>query len=108
MHPFFVAFDGALIVLSVRSMTVLGAKAPWTSLGWAGTIGYGAAAALEYAIDGVRGPAAIVAYAFVGLLTVAFVVAGVRDEPQAEPWFWPSRIGLTRAGRRIEAGKLHS
>jgi hypothetical protein len=100
MHPFFVAFDIALIVLSVRSIAVLGAKAPWTSLGWAGTVGYAIAAALEYSLDGTHATAALVAYAFIGLLTIAFVVAGVRDEPQAEPWWWPSHVGLTRAQRR--------
>jgi hypothetical protein len=35
------------------------------------------------------------------VLTVAFVVAGVRDERQAEPWWWPTHTGPTRAEKRL-------
>jgi hypothetical protein len=100
MQPLFVAFDVALAVLSVRSIVVLRGVAPWTSAGWAGTLGYCFAAGVEYGDDALHRPAAMVAYAFVVLLAVAFVVAGVRDERQAEPWWWPTRAGRTRAEKR--------
>jgi hypothetical protein len=29
-------------------------------------------------------------YACVALLTIAFIVAGIRKEPQAIPWWWPT------------------
>jgi len=31
---------------------------------------------------------------------VAFVIAGIKDEAQAEPWWWPRGRGPTRAERR--------
>ena len=100
MQPVFVAFDVALAVLSFRSIAVLRARAPWTSVGWTGTLGYCAAAVVEFSSDVAHQPAALVAYAFIALLAIAFVIAGVRDEPQAEPWWWPSHAGPTRAERR--------
>jgi hypothetical protein len=42
----------------------------------------------------------LVAEGFFMLLAAAFIVAVVRDEPQAEPLLWPSRVGLTRAQKR--------
>ena len=101
MTPFFIVFDLALAVLSVRSIAVLRDRAPWTSAGWAGTFGYSIAAAIEFSNAALHQPASIAAYVFLFTLAVAFVIAGVRDEPQAEPWWWPSRIGQTRAERRI-------
>jgi hypothetical protein len=38
-------------------------------------------------------------YVLLNALAIAFVVAGFRDERQAEPWWWPKRRGLTRAER---------
>jgi hypothetical protein len=100
MQPFFVIVDILVAALSVRSIVVLRARAPWTSAGWAGTLGYCLAAAVEYSVVALHQPAALIAYVFVVVLTLAFIVAGVRDEPQAEPWWWPARAGLTRAERR--------
>ena len=100
MQPLYLAFDAALTALSLRSMAVLRARAPWTSLGWAGTVGYCVAAIVEFGTDPPIRAAALVAYGFLLLLTVAFVVAGVRDEPQAEPLLWPTRVGPTRAEKR--------
>jgi hypothetical protein len=34
------------------------------------------------------------------VLAAAFIIAVLRDEPQAEPLLWPSRVGLTRAQKR--------
>lgn len=89
----------ALTALSLRSVGVLRTRSPWTSLGWAATVGYCAAASFE-----LRGPshhlAQAVAYGFLAVLIAGFVVAGVRDEPQAEPWYWPAGPGKTRAEKR--------
>jgi hypothetical protein len=101
MQPLYLVFDVALAALSLRSVAVLGARAPYTSAGWAGTVGYCIAAVVEFSNDRLHQPAAIVAYVFIVLLTIAFVIAGIRDEPQAEPWWWPSHVGPTRAERRI-------
>lgn len=102
VNPLFVAFDLALVALAVRSMLVLGRRAPATGLGWLFTAAYGVAAALKYGSpDPVYHAAAgTVAFGTLVPLSIAFVVAGVRDEPQAEPWWWPRRIGRTRAERR--------
>jgi hypothetical protein len=103
VQPAFVVFDVALAALSLRSIVVLRSAAPWTSIGWAGTVGYGIAAACEYSSDALHTPGAIAAYAFIVILAVAFVIAGVRDEPQAEPWWWPTHVGPTRAEKRKNA-----
>ncbi len=104
MQPFYLAFDAALAALSARSFTALGAQAPWTRAGWAGTIGYCGAAIVEYSTSTYRVAGGYAAYAFLILLAIAFVIAGVRDEPQAEPWYWPTHAGPTRAQRRRDAG----
>jgi hypothetical protein len=86
------------LVLSVKSMLVLGRQSPWTSAGWAFTILYIVAVFLEYGAHWVcpwHGE-----YGFLVGLTVTFIVAGVRDERQAEPWQWPVRASATRAERR--------
>ncbi len=103
MQPLYVAFDVALAALSVRSIAVLRTAAPWTSAGWAGTVGYCVAAAVEFSSVAEQRLAAYVAYAFLLVLTVAFVVAGVRDERQAEPWWWPTHTGPTRAEKRARS-----
>ena len=100
MQPLYVVFDVGLAAISLRSIAVLRSRAPWTSAGWAGTVGYCVAAAIEFSSDRAHPAAALVAYAFVVVLAIAFAVAAVRDEPQAEPWWWPVRVGRTRAQRR--------
>lgn len=84
--------------LSLKSAAVLGARSRATVVGWLATALYFIIAA----IDGVRGRSAPahVDYVALAILTIAFVVAGVRDEAQAEPWWWPSTVGLTGAQRR--------
>jgi len=86
------------IALSLKSIVVLGRAAPWTSLGWLLTIVY----FLEVIVKTSVVPAlpAYAEYAILALLAIAFVIAGVRDEPQAEPWWWPNHLGSTRAQAR--------
>jgi hypothetical protein len=72
-------------------LSVLRARAPWTSVGWAATAGYGFSAAAAYTGHGWRPEIAITAYACLIVLAVAFVVAAIRREPRAEPWWWPRR-----------------
>jgi hypothetical protein len=73
--------------LSLKSIAVLRTRSAWTIAGWAAT-------AVYFAVD----------YIVLGLLTICFVVAGVRDEPQAEPWWCPTHAGLTGAERRATRG----
>ena|SRR5665213_3288197 len=96
----FVIFDTAVGVLAARSFIVLGRQAPWTSLGWAATTGYFASAAWRYAHDGPQREALLLSGALFVVLAAAFIIAVVRDEPQAEPLLWPSRVGLTRAQKK--------
>ena len=103
MHAFFVAVDIALAILSLRSIWVARLRAPWTSAGWAGTFAYCIAAAIEFSSERAHQIASIVGYVFLIVLAAAFVIAGIRDEPQAEPWWWPSRVGRTRAGTALKA-----
>ncbi len=86
------------IALSVKSVIVLGRAAPWTSAGWWITVVY-FLAVIAKLLDATVVPAYL-EYLVLIVLTVAFVVAGVRDEPQAEPWWWPNRRAKTRAERR--------
>jgi uncharacterized membrane protein len=85
------------IALSVRSLVVLERKALWTSAGWLLTAIYLVAvvvkATLLPALPIYAENAALAA------LTIAFIVAGLRDERQAEPWWWPNHRGETRAER---------
>jgi len=100
VNPAYVAFDAAVVVLALRSLAVLGTRAPWTSLGWLATVGYFSAQGWRYAHDHVQ-PGLVL---FIGgcfmVLAAAFILAVWRDEPQAEPLLWPTRLGLTRAQKR--------
>jgi hypothetical protein len=96
----YVVFDIAVVILAIRSLAVLGTRAPWTSLGWAATMGYFGAAAWRYAHTGPQREIMLAAEAAFVVLAAAFLVAVIRDEPQAEPLLWPSRVGLTRAQKR--------
>jgi hypothetical protein len=94
----YVALLTALTVLSLRTLAILKGAAPWTSAGWAFTVLYDCTATLE--IVGRQHLPLHIPYACLAALTIAFVVAGVRDEPQADPWWWPAKLALTRAQRR--------
>jgi len=100
MNPGYVVFDALVAVLAVRSLMVLGTRAPWTSLGWVATFGYFATAAWRYAHDGPQRGLMLFAEGCFVVLAAAFIIAVIRDEPQAEPLLWPSRVGLTRAQKR--------
>jgi hypothetical protein len=96
----YVALLTLLSVLSLRTLAVLRTSAPWTSAGWAFTIGYDCAATVEI-VAHVHLPLHL-AYWFLAALIVAFVIAGVRDEPQGDPWWWPTRLAATRAERNAQ------
>lgn len=100
MNLGYTVFDVAIAVLALRSLMVLRARAPWTSLGWAATLGYFVSAAWRYAHDGPQPGIMVFAQACFVVLAAAFFIAVIRDEPQAEPLLWPSRVGLTRAQKR--------
>lgn len=100
INPMFVAFDLALAALAIRSVWVIRGRSPLTALGWTFAVGYGLAKAAQYALPGLGPGAGRVAYGCLLLMAVAFVVAGIRDERQAEPLLWPLRLGQTRAERR--------
>ncbi|MBD5605798.1 MAG: hypothetical protein IAI48_12035 [Candidatus Eremiobacteraeota bacterium] len=85
-------------VLSVRSIVVLRSRSGWTIAGWAATAVYFVVAGIA-AARASHAPAHV-DWAALAILTVCFVVAGVRDEPQAEPWWWPVRAGRTGKERR--------
>ncbi len=89
------------IALSVKSMLVLGVRAPWTSAGWALTVVYLVDVLVTQTL-GARVPR-FIEYVVLGALAVAFVLAGLRDERQAEPWWWPTTQGATRAEKRSDA-----
>lgn len=85
-------------VLSLKSIAVLDGRSRWTAAGWWFTLLYFAVAgysAAAHAYLPLRPE-----YWALAALTIAFIVAGVKDEPQSEPWYWPVRAGSTRAERR--------
>lgn len=86
------------IAVCAKTIAVLGRSAPWTSGAWFLTALY-FIAVLYKVLLAPRLPG-FVEYVILAGLTGAFVVAGVRDERQAEPWWWPTHRGLTRAERR--------
>jgi hypothetical protein len=86
------------IALSVKSIIALGRAAPWTSAGWYLTIVYFVAVVVKATAQPALPRSA--EYAVLVALAAAFVIAGVRDERQAEPWWWPTRLGSTRAEKR--------
>ena len=100
MNLTYVAFDAAVVVLALRSLAVLGTSAPWTSVGWLATAGYFSAQAWRYAHDHAQPAVVLFAGGCFMVLAAAFILAVWRDEPQAEPLLWPTRVGLTRAQKR--------
>lgn len=100
MNVGYVVFDVAVALLAIRSLMVLGTRAPWTSAGWTATLGYFVSAAWRYAHEAPQPGIMLFAQGCFIALAAAFFVAVLRDEPQAEPLLWPSRVGLTRAQKR--------
>jgi hypothetical protein len=86
------------LAVSLKSAAVLRRRSVWTLAGWLATAAYFVIAG----IDAARGTRAVahLDYVALALLIACFAAAGARDEPQAEPWWWPRRAGLTGAQRR--------
>jgi len=94
----------ALAAVAVQSLRFTWKVSPWSSVGWLAILLY-CGYDLTRIVTHANGVFAILPYADYGLLTIvtiAFIVGGVRDEGQAEPWYWPNHRGQTRAqsGRR--------
>jgi hypothetical protein len=105
MSPFGIAIGIALValaILSLRSLQFTWKISPWTSVGWAATALYCLYDLIRLLVQPEGGAFPILPHADYGLLillTIAFIAAGVRDERQAEPWYWPTGRGPTRAER---------
>lgn len=76
------------LALSLKSMAVLRERSPYTLAGWFFTAAYFALAGYD-AWQRTHAPWHA-DYVLVALLTLAFIVAGIRREPQAVPWWWPN------------------
>lgn len=97
MFAIYALLLAALAAISLKSVAVLGRGSPWTSAGWGLTVLYAAIVAAEF-VYGRR--IAVAGYADLVALSIAFVVAGVRDERQATPWYWPTGLLASRRERR--------
>jgi hypothetical protein len=89
-----------LAAISLRSMQFTWKVSPWTSVGWAATRVYCLfdLARIVLLPEGQNFPILPhVDWGMLLVLTAAFIIAGVRDERQAEPWYWPRGRGATRA-----------
>jgi hypothetical protein len=100
VNPLFVLVDLAVVVVAVRSLRLVAGRAACTTIGWVFVVGYGAAGAVKFSTPPLHQAAGIAMTACLVGMAAAFVAAGVRDEPQAEPLLWPQRLGRTRAQRR--------
>jgi hypothetical protein len=99
LQMFLIASLFVLCALSCKSLFTLGRASAWTSIGWLASLLYGGVAAYEIGTRHEFQP--FIPYGLLAVMTLAFVIAGVRDEVQAEPWYWPSGTGKTRAERRV-------
>lgn len=97
MVPFNLAIDAFGILLSLRSIFILRGASPWMAIGWAGAALYFLVLFIRNLNGATVGSAR--EYAIVLFIAVVWIVAVVRDEPQAEPWWWPRKRGPTRAER---------
>ena len=86
------------LILSLASARVLGERSRATQAGWIATGGYFIVAAID-AIRTTTAPLHL-DYILLAALTIAFAIAGKRDEPQAEPWWLPTHAGPIGAERR--------
>jgi hypothetical protein len=104
MAPFNLAIDAFGLILSVRSIFILQRGSPWMSAGWAVAAVY----FITLFLHNLKGSATLGApgeYALVLAVAVVWIVAVVRDEPQAEPWWWPRYRAQTRAEKRQSGPK---
>ncbi len=91
VNPLYVLVDLAICVLAVRSMRLLGTGSPWATVAWAFVFIYGAAEAVAYSQPPLHQLAGRAGYGALILVAVAFIVSGIRNEPQGDPWWWPRR-----------------
>jgi hypothetical protein len=102
VNPLWALVDAAVAVVAIRSILLVRGRSPFTALGWFLAFWYGVVQAVRFSspendLQRLAGP---VAYWLMIGLALAFIVGSFRDERQAEPWWWPVRLGRTRAERR--------
>jgi hypothetical protein len=98
--PFNLAIDAFGVLLSLQSIYILRGAAPWMSVGWAGAAVYFVVLFVRNLNGATIGP--VFEYALILFVAIVWIVGVVRDEPQAEPWWWPRKRGPTRAERAKE------
>lgn len=91
VNPLYVLVDLAIAVLAARSIRLLRREAPWGTLGWGFAFLYGVVSAVEFSLPPVHRLAGRIAYGAVAGAALAFIVSGIRSEPQGDPWWWPRR-----------------
>ena len=104
MAPFNLAVDAFGFLLSLRSIFILRTVSPWMTAGWAVAAIY-FVTLFVHNLNGRVTFGALPEYALVLIVAVVWIVAVVRDEPQAEPWWWPRHRAQTRAEKRHSASK---
>ena len=92
----YIAFLIVLIAISVKTLVVLRTSSPWTTAGWILSTVYALIACTELVSQ--RTVAPVWPYGALLLMVIAFVVAGIKDERQADPWWWPMRLGKNTPG----------
>lgn len=105
VNPLYVLVDLAVCVLAVRSIGLLRTSSRWATLGWVFALVWGAASAIEFSLPAFHRMAAQAAYGSLLVAAAAFIVSAVKDERQGEPWWWPLRLGRTRAERGPRPGR---
>lgn len=93
----FAAVLAYFAALSLRSIWLVAGSSPWTALGWFAILAY---AVLEgYEVLTARTLPAHLPYIFLGLLAALLIIGGLRDERQAQPWYWPRHAADRRRAR---------
>jgi hypothetical protein len=95
----YLVVDGFGVFLAVRSLFILRTGSPWSSVGWLCTALF-FALLFERASTRRHGLGQPFDVGLLIGLALTFGIGTSRDERQAEPWFWPTRLSSTRAERR--------